>query len=276
LIKDIMVRLDGSAADETRLAMAHRVADSFQGHIIGLFVNVLPLLPPVGWEGVGSVTALDLIEAARAAGDAVEARLTQQLEQLGRPMEIRRVDAFAEDLGLIAAREARAADVFIAMHLGGTNPEPRQLVETVLFESGRHLLLVPGGKPPVLSFERALVAWNGSRESARAVAEAMPYLGRVKSATIVVVDDGAPVDETALKGGDLKRHLRRHGVDAVLHHTPKIGSIAATIVAAAARLDADLVIMGGYGHSRLREWLLGGVTREITNAAADVPLLIAH
>ena len=62
----------------------------------------------------------------------------------------------------------------------------------------------------------------------------------------------------------------------MLDHTPKSRSIAATLVAEAARLDADLMIMGGYGHSRLREWLLGGVTREITTAAANIPLLIAH
>lgn len=271
-----MVRLDGSAADETRLAMAHHVAETFQGHIIGLFVNVLPLLAPVDWAGVGSVTAVDLIEAARATGDAVEAELAQRLERLERPMEIRRIDALAEELGLIASREARTADVFIAMHPGGANPEPRQLVETVLFESGRHLLLVPSGQPLAGPFERALVAWNGSRESARAVAEALPYLGKMKSVAIIVVDDGAPVDEAALKGVDLKQHLRRHGVDAVLHHTPRSGSVAATLVAEASRHNADLMVMGGYGHSRLREWLLGGVTHEVFKTTPRVPLLIAH
>jgi nucleotide-binding universal stress UspA family protein len=272
MIKDVMMRLDATVADEIRLRAADDIAGIFGAHVIGLFVNVIPFYPIADLSD--PLVTTTILEAARANGDKIATELGRKLEELGRPTELRRIDAIAENIGLVAASEARSADVFVAIRPGKSNPEPRQIAESVLFESGRHLVLI-SGRLPSGSFERILLAWNGSRESTRAMAEALPYLLLAKTVTIVVVGDGPPVDGDARSGSDAKNHLHHHGIKATLRHAKRNGSTGATLIEEAKRMDADLIVMGGYGHSRLHEWLLGGATRELLNNA-PVPLLIAH
>jgi hypothetical protein len=184
MIKDVMVPVDGNAA-------ANQIAEAFHSQLTGLFLNVLPMLI-VPEDGVGAARAAELLEKARAAADRIEARLTERLARLQKPMQLRRFDILKEAVGDVAAREARTADAFVALRPNGALSEPEHLVEGVLFGSGRHIFLVPGRKPAKVTFDRVLVAWNGSRESARALAEARPYLHKAKAAVVVVVDDEPP------------------------------------------------------------------------------------
>jgi nucleotide-binding universal stress UspA family protein len=275
MIKDVMVRLDGTAADEARLAAANDIADLFQSQVIGLFLNVLPVVIAAE-DGIGAIRAAELLQKAREAGDSIEARLTQRLARLQKPMELRRFDILNDAAGDVAAREARAADTFVALRPNGASQEPEYLVESVLFGSGRHILLVPNRKPTKVMADRILVAWNGTRESARALAEALPYLHKAQQTTVVVVDDEPPTEAQAMLGKDAVNHLKHHGIKAALHYARlRNHDVGATLIAEARRLKADLIVMGGYGHSRLREWLLGGATYELLHKA-PVPLLIAH
>jgi nucleotide-binding universal stress UspA family protein len=275
MIKDVMVRLDGTAADEVRLAAANDIADLFQSQVIGLFLNVLPVVIAAE-DGIGAIRAAELLQKAREAGDSIEARLTQRLARLQKPMELRRFDILNDAAGDVAAREARAADTFVALRPNGASQEPEYLVESVLFGSGRHILLVPNRKPTKAMFDRILVAWSGTRESARALAEALPYLHKAQQTTVVVVDDEPPTEAQAMLGKDAVNHLKHHGIKAALHYARlRNHDVGATLIAEARRLKADLIVMGGYGHSRLREWLLGGATYELLQKA-PVPLLIAH
>jgi nucleotide-binding universal stress UspA family protein len=275
MIKDVMVRLDGTAADEVRLAAANDIADLFQSQVIGLFLNVLPVVIAAE-DGIGAIRAAELLQKAREAGDSIEARLTQRLARLQKPMELRRFDILNDAVGDVAAREARAADTFVALRPNGASQEPEYLVESVLFGSGRHIVLVPNRKPTKAMADRILVAWNGTRESARALAEALPYLQKAQQTTVVVVDDEPPTKAQAMLGKDAVNHLKHHGIKAALHYARlRNHDVGATLIAEARRLKADLIVMGGYGHSRLREWLLGGATYELLHRA-PVPLLIAH
>jgi nucleotide-binding universal stress UspA family protein len=275
MIKDVMVPVDGSAADDARLAAANQIAEAFHSQITGLFLNVLPMLI-VPEDGVGATRAAELLEKARAAADRIEARLTERLARLQKPMQLRRFDILKEAVGDVAAREARTADAFVALRPNGALSEPEHLVEGVLFGSGRHIFLVPGRKPAKVTFDRVLVAWNGSRESARALAEARPYLHKAKAAVVVVVDDEPPTEGQAVLGKDAVEHLKHHHIKATLHHARlQDHDVGKTLVAEARRLQADLIVMGGYGHSRLREFLLGGATYELLHKA-PIPLLLAH
>jgi nucleotide-binding universal stress UspA family protein len=206
----------------------------------------------------------------------VEGTLARRLARLNKPVEIRRFDVLADDIESIAAREARAADTFVALRPNGSSREPERLIEGVLFGSGRHLLLIPDKKRPEVAFDHIIIAWNGSRESARALAEAMPFLQKAQEVTVVVVTDEHPTESDALLGLDALNHLEHHGINTVLNRVPsRKADVGARLIAEARRRKANLIVMGGYGHSRLREWLLGGVTYELMHEA-PVPLLLAH
>jgi nucleotide-binding universal stress UspA family protein len=275
MIKDVMVHLDGTAADEVRLAAGNDIADVFHSHIVGLFLNVLPVLI-VPENGIGSMQSAELLNQARTAGDKVEEKLSQRLTRLQKPVELRRFDILNDTAGDVAAREARTADAFVALRPNGASRGAEELVEGVLFGSGRHVWLLPTRKSAKAAFDRILVAWNGSRESARALAEALPYLHKAKEAVVVVIDETSATEGQAIVGKDAINHLRHHGITAVLHRAiVRDNDIAATLIAEARRLKSDLIVMGGYGHSRLREWLLGGATYKLLHKS-PVPLLIAH
>ena len=275
MIKDVMVRLDGSAADEVRLSAVNDIADLFDSQVTGLFLNVMPLVVAPE-DGVGAMAATELMEAAKEAGDKVEARLRERLNRLQKPVELRRFDILSDAAADVAAREARTSNSFVALRPNGAPHEPEHLVESVLFGSGRHLILVPSRKPEKVIFERIVLAWNGGREAARALAEALPYLQKAKEVTVLVVDDEPPIELNATLGVDAVKHLKHHGINATLHRARmRDNDVGATLIAETRRLKADLLVMGAYGHSRVREWLLGGATYTLL-LKAPVPLLIAH
>jgi len=147
MIKDVMVRLDGTPGDDVRLTAASQIAEIFEGHITGLFFNVLP--PPPITDGVNSATASQatkLVDTAKQAGDAIETTVFERLTRLQQPTNLRRFDVVGDgDISDTALPLARAADAFVALRPNGRSNEPEGLIENLLFGTGRHLFLVPEG-----------------------------------------------------------------------------------------------------------------------------------
>src|SRR3981189_1200893 len=171
MIRDVMVWRAGGAPDEIRLAAVADMARWLESRGgVGLYLNVLPLPRPLE----GDVTA-HIVKWAGEEGDEMEAALAKRLQMLDRAAEIRRFDILADDVANIAAREARSADTFVALRPNGAT-DPERLAQGRLFGSGRNVFLLPEAERPKIAFDRILVAWNGSREAARALAEAMPFL----------------------------------------------------------------------------------------------------
>jgi nucleotide-binding universal stress UspA family protein len=277
MIKDVMVRLDGTSGDDLRLAAVSQIAEIFESHITGLFFNVLPPPPiQVSLDGADASQATKLLDTARQAGDAIEAVVFERLTRLHRPTNLRRFDVIGDEISETALPLARAADTFVALRPNGRSNEPEGLIENLLFGTGRHLFLVPEDWKAMAPWDNVVVAWNGSRESARALAESLPYLHQARKVTILVVEGENPAETDAPKANDAVLHLRHHGIDAVKYRA--IGEedeIADVLIAECRRLDANLLVMGSYGHSRLHQLLPGSTTDRILRRS-PYPLLIAH
>jgi hypothetical protein len=161
MIKDVMVRLDGTPADDVRLAAVGKIAEIFNSHITGLLFNVKPPLVPDGFNGAGANEVTKLLNAARQAGDAIEATVFQRLAELPHPANLRRFDVVDHnDASDKALQVARAADTFVALRPNGRVSEPEGLVENLLFGAGRHLFLVPDELKPITPFETVIVEWK--------------------------------------------------------------------------------------------------------------------
>jgi nucleotide-binding universal stress UspA family protein len=277
MIKDVMVRLDGTSGDDVRLAAVNQIAEIFESHITGLFFNVLPSLVPDGFNGAGADQTAKWLDTARDAGDAIESTVFQRLAQMEHPANLRRFDVIGDDdIPDTALQMARAADTFVALRPNGRSSEPEGLVETLLFGAGRHLLLVPDDLKAITPFDNVVVAWNGSRESARALAESFPYLHQARKVGVLVVENRHPTEAEALMGNDAVHHLRHHGINAVKYRAVgQEDEIADALIEECRKLDASLLVMGSYGHSRLHELLPGSTTDRILRRS-PFPLLIAH
>ena len=149
------------------------------------------------------------------------------------------------------------------------------LIESLLFGSGRPVLIVPYAFRDTHKLDTVLVAWNGGKEAARAIAGAMPILKQAKSVQVISIVEPKKRDAVDLPGFNITRHLARKGVNAELKRITSDLDPGNTLLSHAADEGADLLVMGAYGHSRWREMLLGGATREILQSMT-LPVLMSH
>jgi nucleotide-binding universal stress UspA family protein len=275
-MKDLVVHLDGSAADSDRLSYAGLLATMFGSHLTGLFTLALPdigaLATPDAAVAAASLFA-DLEAGMRARADDQAPRIASGLQASALTSDLLRVDGRMEDVIRQSLTSLRCADLFIATtpYRDGEGALWDGLTEAALFASGRGTLLVPPGYRTPDAIRGVLIAWNDTREAARAVAEALPLISRASKVDVVLVDA-----ETDAAASDLARYLDRHGAKVTVACVASAGrSVAETILTEARRQSSDLIVMGGYGHSRLREWVMGGTTLDVLQTST-VPLLIAH
>jgi nucleotide-binding universal stress UspA family protein len=276
MIKDIAVHLDGTREDDHRIAHVANLARALDAHVTGLVENVMFEIP-VAFDGVSALTLPDTVIAeldARAARRVEAARL--KVSETGLRHEVRRVDAVPGAMPDAIARHVRTSDLFVGMlpYQGSTGGQG--IAEAVLFNSARPCLFLPSRSDPQRTFSTVLVAWKDTREAARAVAEALPILGSAEAVVVAIVEEHGAAERF---GDDVSagigRYLSRQGIKAEMRKINGWESASDALANEADQIGAELVVMGGYGHSRFREWAFGGVTREFLSSAS-IPVLMAH
>jgi nucleotide-binding universal stress UspA family protein len=191
--------------------------------------------------------------------------------------EARWMTASFTGMAELFGRIARRFDLSVVRQAEADKPTPdRLIIEAALFDSGRPVLVVPYRLRGGIKFDRVLVCWDGSRSAARAVGDAVPFLKRAKVVEVVIVGD--EVKSTEIPGADIAPSLARHGirirVDVKRIAAPSVFP-ESVILPHAADSSADIMVMGGYGHSKWREFVLGGVTRNVLSRMT-IPTLMSH
>ncbi|MEQ8659877.1 MAG: universal stress protein [Gammaproteobacteria bacterium] len=272
--KDLLVHLDDAATSASRVTLACELARSHDAHLVGVYVE--PPLPSMLFPG--DLPAAELIESelAEAARRREAARVL--LEQAAQSAGIRHEWRHLDDGRVHAlAISARYCDLVITGRREDGDPDSVvDVAQDIALGGGRPALVVPRGFSGTPG-RSVLVAWNASREAVRAVHDALPLLERAEQVRVLSVDAGVGGDgHGPLPGADICAHLARHDVTAEALEAQTHGErVPELIIERAREFGADLIVMGVYGHSRLRELVLGGVSRHLLRHTA-VPLLISH
>ena len=275
MIKDIVVNL-GLGTRDPAGDYAISVAEAFGAHLLGIAVSYEPVIPGTVMGGIPP----EIIESQRSESNqkarTAVSRFEQAVKRTGVSGETRTISASISGAADQIGRIGRRFDLVIVGQPERQKSLPDEVVdEGVLFESGRPVIFVPFIQKGGMTLDRIMVCWDGSRAAARAIADAMPFLKKAKQVEVVIIADKAGKKDE-IPGADIGQHLARHGlkVDVKRITSPEI-DVPSTILSYAADSSADMIVMGGYGHSRLREFVLGGATRGLLEAMT-VPVLMSH
>lgn len=277
MIRDIVVSL-GLGAKDPAGEFAISVADAFKAHVTGLAFSYEPIIPGALLGGIPpEFIDTQRTEAETKARNAAS-RFEASADRAGVSAETLVQSASVSGAADRLAHVARRFDLVIVGQSDGAEGLPDEVLdEAALFESARPVIIVPFIHKAGLKLDRVMVCWDGSRAATRAVADSLPFLKLAKLVEVVIVSvksGKTPNDE--IPGADLGQHLARHGLNVeVKKITSTDIDVASTILSYAADSSADMIVMGGYGHSRLREFILGGVTRTILESMT-VPVLMSH
>lgn len=269
-LKDILAIVT-TPAQEAVFAAADYLAARWDAHATLLYLARQP--EAVVGDPLYTATLWAAV-AEKAAGAATKefAAVKERASRSGAPMELRKEDVFVGTVEDIVARHAMHADITIIQ--APDNMHEDAAFEAALFRSGRPVLVIPAAWKGETIGKRIVVAWQPKREAARAVADAAPFLSEADQVTVVTVD--ANEGQGVVAGRDISTNLARKGVAVELRNIDGMGRGAEIALIDEARaLEADLIVMGGFGHSRLREFVFGGVTRALSRAPL-IPVLLSH
>jgi nucleotide-binding universal stress UspA family protein len=283
-LKDILVHLDASPRGAVRLALAAALATRHGAHLTGLY-GIEP--PPAAFfygdpSGFADVRLIEemmdrMRETARAAARPVEASFTERLRRDGIEGEWRAVEG---GLAETVALHARYADLAI---VGQHDPDDTSstrdahIAASTLLSSGRPVLIVPYIGSVTNLGQTVLIGWKSGREAARALNDALPLLQQARSVTVLAINPEEGIGgDGDVPAADIALHLARHGVKATAAHTTaKEIDEGNALLNYADDIGADLIVAGGYGHSRTREFIFGGATRTLLTTMT-VPVLMSH
>lgn len=280
MFKDIVIPITGTSGDGHALNMALDLALAHEAHLTVMEMVYLPLPAAGPWGMAPDLSVSDLYRDLREQGKANAEALKKRLAKETVSTEVRLVEAFLTEPSRLAAHCALYADLAVVAGVMGDSTEGdicRTYFGGLLIESGRPVLVVPPRCKVPMPPKRIVAAWRPTRECSRAFHDALPLLVAAESVDILVVDPvGGELGHGEQPGADIATHLVRHGVKVNVQvrqsHDNRIASVLLDHVR---DTHANMLVVGGYGHSRFREWALGGATRELL-FEANIPVFYSH
>ncbi|WP_425051432.1 universal stress protein [Psychromarinibacter sp. S121] len=264
--------------DRWALEAAIALATREEAHLDVLCLGVDRTQPGFYYSGASAVVLQDNLAQAQAEVATLEKAVEAKLAMVGLPFAIRASTTQIAAMSPLVAYRTRLADIVVLPkpYGEGKNVETEAVLEAALFNGSVPVLVIPDGTELPASFSNVVIGWNESSESLRAVRCALPFLKQADDTCIAIVEPPAHGPDRSDPGGELSQVLVRHGVrteiSVLAKSMPKISDI---ILRLCDDRGANLVVMGAYGHSRFREAILGGATRNMLENA-DIPVLMAH
>lgn len=276
-IKDILVHLTPEAVTRSTgsLPYAISMAERLGAHLTALVFAVDFTKPATFYGGATDEDIAEARDRFRREAEEAAAAFTQNASRAGISYETATEESLAAGAPRIMNDYAKLHDVFISGNDQTGLFDGKTFGEYVLFGSGRPVIVVPPGHEAAFACDRVMVAWDYSRPAARAAADALPLLKTAKQVFVVTVSGDKTIDSRR-SSTELAHHFARHGVKVTVEDVPRgDNSIDRILLAHAAARRADLIVMGGYGHSRVREFVLGGATRGMLENT-DRAVLLSH
>ena len=276
MLKDVLVNLSVAEGHDPACDYAISVANAFGAHLEGIAVAYDPAVPAIaggcevmlsGWIEEERSKAAERAKAAIAKFEAASRRE-------GLSAESRVLNATVRKATHLFAEIARGFDLSLVLQSEPEGPAYQDLIiQASLFDSGRPVLVVPYIQTDGLRLKRVILCWDGSCNAARAIADAQPFFAGAQAIDLLSIDAGSKSDKTG--GADMARHLARYHLTVKENIIVTDSDVPSAILSHATKTAADFIVMGAYGHSRLREFILGGATRGILGAMT-VPTLMSH
>jgi nucleotide-binding universal stress UspA family protein len=252
----IGVHLDHSAWCEGRTRLAAALAVSLRAHLLGVFA-------PARTEAEAELARIGAQHEATLLGETFR----QRAQRDGVPSSDCRIDYRVAHDPLVEL--ARCSDLVVL------SQDDTGLVQRVLMRGGCPLLVAPRGEAPATVGQRIMIAWDGLREASRAVRDALPLLAHAQQVHVVALEPQEGPQMSRRHLNDVRAWLRRHRIETQLHWDVVRADVGDELLLRATRFEADLIVMGGYGHLPAVEAIFGGVTRKVLSSA-PVPVLVSH
>ncbi|NPT56147.1 universal stress protein [Paraburkholderia elongata] len=275
--KTIVVHLDMSQHAHPRFELALRLARQFGAHLTGVFAVFTPD-PRSLYVMAGTAEYYGTHEQLRAERRGALERLFHA--ELSRAQVAGEWIAVEAPANLAVPYRGRCADLIIAGQDDPNDPESYvgdYFPENLIMSSGRPVLLMPYASSVTSPGTHVMVCWDGSREATRAVHDALPFMRAAKTTTVVTVNGARGEPRPRIPGADIATLIARHGVNVEVKEIEAGtgASIGDALLSQASGIGADLLVMGGYGHARWQELVMGGATRTILQSMT-VPVLMSH
>ena len=277
MIKDIIVNLEHDVSRDQARDFAITVAEAFDAHVAGVAFAYAPEFPGYVMLEIPPNIVAAMVEDSKKAAEAAIKRFDEAARRSLLSAEHRLIRTVGVEAPTLFAALARRFDLSIFLQSSPDGAANDDMIESSLFETGRPVVVVPYIHKDGLKLDRVVCCWDGGRAAARAINDALPLLAKADKVDLLIIENDKTKNQTTeIRGVEMASHLARHGVKVEIEIIPAPDiDVADAILSHVADESGTLIVMGGYGHAKLREIILGGVTRAMLKSMT-VPVFMSH